>query len=123
MEPKRLQSQQLQNLYCCPFLIILDYFQVNSGTSLSLSLDVSTSCQALAIGDSGGSIHLFTSQNSAIFNTFSRPTEFADPIEPFDPISITDSLAILSSVPLIYTNPPTTMLSDWPKEFLRNVYR
>ncbi|KAG8320097.1 poly(A)-specific ribonuclease [Homalodisca vitripennis] len=97
--------------------------QVNTGNSLSLALDVSTSCQALALGDSGGSIHLFTSQNNAIFNAFSRPTEFADPIEPFDSISITDSLAILSSVPLVYTSPPTTMLSDWPKKFLKNVCR
>ncbi|XP_054287462.1 PAN2-PAN3 deadenylation complex catalytic subunit PAN2 isoform X2 [Macrosteles quadrilineatus] len=101
----------------------LTVYQVNSGNSLSLSLDVSTSCQALAIGDSGGSIHLFSSQNTSVFNNFSQPTEFADPIEPVDYISITDSLAILSSIPLIYTNPPTTTLSDWPKEFLKNVYR
>ncbi|XP_046679027.1 PAN2-PAN3 deadenylation complex catalytic subunit PAN2-like isoform X1 [Homalodisca vitripennis] len=101
----------------------LTVYQVNTGNSLSLALDVSTSCQALALGDSGGSIHLFTSQNNAIFNAFSRPTEFADPIEPFDSISITDSLAILSSVPLVYTSPPTTMLSDWPKKFLKNVCR
>ncbi|XP_046689237.1 PAN2-PAN3 deadenylation complex catalytic subunit PAN2-like, partial [Homalodisca vitripennis] len=53
----------------------------------------------------------------------SAQPEFADPIEPFDSISITDSLAILSSVPLVYTSPPTTMLSDWPKKFLKNVCR
>lgn len=95
---------------------------MNTANSLLLALDVSSSCQSIAVSDSGGSIHLFTSQPAAIYNAFSRPTEFADPIETYPPISITDTLASYASVPLVL-QPGATLLSDWPKQFLKNVYR
>lgn len=102
----------------------LNLYPINTNNYLCLALDVSSSCQALAVGDSGGSIHLFTSQPAAIFNAYSRPTEFADPIETYEPISITDTLAVLSSVPLAYVQSPSSpLLSDWPKQFIKNVYR
>ncbi|XP_075237003.1 PAN2-PAN3 deadenylation complex catalytic subunit PAN2 isoform X2 [Lycorma delicatula] len=100
----------------------LTVYQVNSANSICLALDVSSSCQSLAVGDSGGSIHLLTSTPNAIFNAFSRPTEFADPIETYPPINIEDRLAILSSVPLPYLQ-TNKLLSDWPQQFLNKVYR
>uniref|UniRef100_A0A1B6CJM8 PAN2-PAN3 deadenylation complex catalytic subunit PAN2 n=1 Tax=Clastoptera arizonana TaxID=38151 RepID=A0A1B6CJM8_9HEMI len=100
----------------------LNLYQVNTANSLILALDVSSSCQSIALSDSGGSIHLFTSQLPAMFNNFSQDTEFADPIESFPPISIDDTLASYASVPLVL-QPGTTLLSDWPKEYLKNVYR
>ncbi|XP_022189319.2 PAN2-PAN3 deadenylation complex catalytic subunit PAN2 [Nilaparvata lugens] len=105
----------------------LTVYQVNNANSMCLALDVSPSCQAITVGDSGGSIHLLTSSDRALFNTFSRPTEFADPIETYPPISIDDRLAILAAVPLAFQPPSSTvkqkLLSDWPKEFLQKVNR
>lgn len=43
-----------------------------------VSLDVSSSCQALAFGDDTGCIHLFGASEEVAFNNFSQPTEFAD---------------------------------------------
>lgn len=98
--------------------------QVNTAGSMCLTFDVSSSCQCMAFGDAGGSIHLYTSSpHTAMFNTFSRETEFADPVEPLPPISILDEVTPLSTIPLPYTQPGASLLSDWPEQFLRKVYR
>ena len=88
------------------------------------ALDVSSSCQCMAFGDGGGSIHFYTSNpHTAMFNSFSRETEFADPVEPLPPISILDDVTPLSSVPLPYCQQGATFLSDWPEQYLKKVYR
>ncbi|XP_066994616.1 PAN2-PAN3 deadenylation complex catalytic subunit PAN2 [Anabrus simplex] len=99
-------------------------YQINTGGSMCLAFDVSSSCQCMIFGDAGGSLHLYTSNpHTAMFNSFSRETEFADPVEPLPPISISDTHIPLSSIPLPYCQPGTTLLSDWPEEFLKKVYR
>lgn len=99
-------------------------FQINTAGSMCLAVDVSSSCQCMAFGDGGGSIHFYTSNpHRAMFNSFSRETEFADPVEPLPPISILDDVTPLSSVPLPYCQPGSTLLSDWPEQYLKKVYR
>jgi len=99
-------------------------FQINTAGSMCLALDVSSSCQCMAFGDGGGSIHFYTSNpHTAMFNSFSRETEFADPIEPVPPISILDDVTPLSSVPLPYCQQGATLLSDWPEQYLKKLYR
>lgn len=101
----------------------LSLYQVNTAGSLCLSMDVSSSCQCLAIGDSGGYIHVFTPSNSenTMINTYSRETEFADQIDLPPSISIKDESMSLASIPLPY--PGSKLLSDWPESCLKNVYR
>lgn len=45
-----------------------------------VSLDVSSSCQAVAFGDDTACIHLFGASEEVMFNNFSQPTEFADEV-------------------------------------------
>jgi PAB-dependent poly(A)-specific ribonuclease subunit 2 len=86
------------------------------------ALDVSSSSQAVCLGNGGGSLHLLTSGGaSPLFNAYSRPTELPDPIHPYEPISMDDPMAVYSSVPLPITSGP--LLSDWPNEFIRKQYR
>ncbi|XP_049859077.1 PAN2-PAN3 deadenylation complex catalytic subunit PAN2 [Schistocerca gregaria] len=107
----------------------LSLYQVDTAGSMCLAFDVSSSCQCVALGDAGGSIHLLVSgpvsaaSTAPVFNTFSRETEFADPVDPLPPIGFTDDAPPLSTVPLPYTQPGTTLLSDWPPQFLQKVYR
>ncbi|PSN30631.1 hypothetical protein C0J52_22424 [Blattella germanica] len=99
-------------------------YQINTAGSMCLALDVSSSCQCMAFGDGGGSIHFYTSNpHTAMFNSFSRETEFADPVEPLPPISILDEHTPLSSIPLPYCQQGTSLLSDWPEQYLKKVYR
>jgi PAB-dependent poly(A)-specific ribonuclease subunit 2 len=108
-------------MYLTTFLFL---FQINTAGSMCLSLDVASSCQCMAFGDGGGSIHFYTSNpHTAMFNSFSRETEFADPVEPLPPISILDDHTPLSSVPLPYCQQGATLLSDWPEQYLKKVYR
>jgi PAB-dependent poly(A)-specific ribonuclease subunit 2 len=55
-------------------------YHVNTGGAPVMSFDVSTSYQSLAFGDGGGYIHLFTSSENAVFNTYSHHPTFADPV-------------------------------------------
>ncbi|XP_069700683.1 PAN2-PAN3 deadenylation complex catalytic subunit PAN2 isoform X2 [Periplaneta americana] len=99
-------------------------YQMNTAGSMCLALDVSSSCQCMAFGDGGGSIHFYTSNpHTAMFNSFSRETEFADPVEPLQPIGILDDVTPLSSIPLPYCQQGTSLLSDWPGQYLKKVYR
>ncbi|XP_026294129.1 PAN2-PAN3 deadenylation complex catalytic subunit PAN2 isoform X1 [Frankliniella occidentalis] len=103
----------------------LSLYQVNTAGSLCLSLDMSSSCQCLAIGDSGGYIHVFTPTNSEnpMINTYSRETEFADQIDLPPSLSIKDETASLAAIPLPYSPHGGKLLSDWPAQCLNNVYR
>lgn len=50
-----------------------------------------------------------------------RPTEFADPVESVQSISFDDDVTPLSTIPIVYTG--HSLLSDWPEEYLKKVYR
>lgn len=53
--------------------------------------------------------------------SFHRPTEFADPVDSVQSISFDDDVTPLSTIPIVYTGHP--LLSDWPEEYLKKVYR
>lgn len=115
---------QLQVLdAAAPASSALQLFQVNSEGAMCMALEVSSSCQCLAVGDAGGYVHTFASNTSALFNSYSRPTEFADPIEQL-PVSISmdDSTIPFTAIPfpLDHSSP---LLSDWPEQFTRKRYR
>ncbi|XP_071446379.1 PAN2-PAN3 deadenylation complex catalytic subunit PAN2 [Hetaerina americana] len=98
-------------------------FQVNTGGAMCLTFDVSSSCQCLAFGDGGGSVHLFNSGGAhASFNSFSQETEFADPVESIPPISILDENMPLSTVPFPLCS-TGALLSDWPERFCKPTFR
>lgn len=101
----------------------MQLFQINSEGAMCMALEVSTSCQCLAVGDAGGYLHTFASNSSATFNPFSRPTEFADPVEPLSTsIPIDDTSIPLTTIPIpINKNGP--LLSDWPEQYTRRKFR
>ncbi|XP_046443074.1 PAN2-PAN3 deadenylation complex catalytic subunit PAN2-like isoform X2 [Daphnia pulex] len=115
---------QLQVLdAAAPASSALQLFQVNNEGAMCMALEVSSSCQCLAVGDAGGYVHTFASNASALFNSFSRPTEFADPVESL-PVSIAmdDTTTPLTSIPFpLEHNSP--LLSDWPEQFTRRRFR
>lgn len=106
-----------------PAASALQLFQVNNEGAMCMALEVSSSCQCLAVGDAGGYVHTFASNASALFNSFSRPTEFADPVESL-PVSINmdDITTPFTSIPfpLKHSEP---LLSDWPEQFTRRKFR
>ena len=115
---------QLQVLdAAAPSSSALQLFQVNNEGAMCMGLEVSSSCQCLAVGDAGGYVHTFASNTSALFNSFSRPTEFADPVESL-PVSITmdDTATPLTSVPFPLEH-SLPLLSDWPEQFTRRRFR
>lgn len=97
-------------------------YPINTQGGFVTSFDISSSCQALAFGDTGGYLHLFATGEQATFNTYHHAPEFADHLEPLQHISITDELTPLSIIPMVY---PTngTLLSDWPDHFCERTYR
>lgn len=90
--------------------------------AMCLAFDISTSCQALAFGDSSGSIHLFSGTSEPIFNTFSRLTEHADQSTPFPSFAIDDYETPLSVIPLPITS-DISLASDWPAHLMERCYR
>lgn len=100
----------------------LQLFQVNTQGAMCMALEVSSSCQCVAVGDSGGYLHTFGSNSSVIFNSFSRGSEFADPIEPLLSIPMDDFTTPLTSIPSPYPS-ENSSLSDWPDQFSRRRYR
>lgn len=88
---------------------------------MCLAYDVSSSCHHLAFGDSAGYMHLFASNATAMFNAYSRETEFADPLPSLNPMSITDESSSYASVALPLLHAP--LLSDWPPELCQPIYR
>lgn len=98
-------------------------YQMDNPGAMCLSFDISSSSQAMALGDSTGSIHLFSSTTEPIFNSFSRLTEHADPVDSFPSFGIDDIDTPLSAVPLPIINADMPLASDWPPQFMENVYR
>ncbi|XP_051153059.1 PAN2-PAN3 deadenylation complex catalytic subunit PAN2 isoform X2 [Leptopilina boulardi] len=116
------QMQLLDTIYANVQPSVTCLYQVATGGAMILSFDVSPTSQCLSFGDSVGSIHLMSTNNpEPQFNTFSRPTEFADPVETLQPFSFDDNETPLSSIPMMYTG--QTLFSDWPEEFIKQVYR
>ncbi|KAL5006808.1 hypothetical protein ScPMuIL_015614 [Solemya velum] len=73
------QTGQVQLIDTTTVAPVMMYHMNTQGGGI-LSFDVSSTCQAMACGDSNGYIHLLGSSNQAVFNSFSQPTEFADPV-------------------------------------------
>ncbi|XP_033221398.1 PAN2-PAN3 deadenylation complex catalytic subunit PAN2 isoform X2 [Belonocnema kinseyi] len=116
------QMQLLDTIYANVLPSMTCLYQVATGGAMILSFDVSPTSQCLSFGDSAGYIHLMSTNNVAPqFNTYSRPTEFADPVETLEPISFYDNTTPLSTIPTMYTGQP--LFSDWPSEFIQKVYR
>ncbi|KAK0175032.1 hypothetical protein PV327_008817 [Microctonus hyperodae] len=116
------QMQLLDTIYADVQPSLTCLYQVATGGAMALSFDVSPTSKCLAFGDAAGSIHLMaTNAPNPQFNTFSRPTEFADPVETLDTITFDDDLTPLSTIPMIYNT--HTLASDWPEEFLKKAYR
>ncbi|XP_066582928.1 PAN2-PAN3 deadenylation complex catalytic subunit PAN2 isoform X2 [Prorops nasuta] len=115
------QMQLLDTIYANVQPSVACLYQVATGGAMILSFDVSSTSQCLCFGDSAGSVHLMATNNpEPQFNTFSRPTEFADPVEAQQAIPFQDDVP-LSTIPMMYTGYP--LLSDWPEEYLKKVYR
>ncbi|XP_046740616.1 PAN2-PAN3 deadenylation complex catalytic subunit PAN2 isoform X1 [Diprion similis] len=116
------QMQLLDTIYANVQPSMTCLYQVATAGAMALSFDVSSTSQCLCFGDSAGSIHfLATNTPEPQFNTFSRPTEFADPVETLQPIAFDDNVTPLSTIPMVYSGQP--LLSDWSEEFLKKVYR
>ncbi|XP_023932627.1 PAN2-PAN3 deadenylation complex catalytic subunit PAN2-like [Lingula anatina] len=98
-------------------------YQVHTEGAGIMAFDVSTSCQTMAFGDSAGILHLYATGEHAVYNTFSRPTEFADQPRPLQPISITDELTPYAIIPMPYPDSSQKLLSDWPEHLCQRVYR
>lgn len=97
--------------------------QIDTEGAMCMAMDISSSCQCLAVGDGGGYLHTFLTNEAATFNCFSRQTEFADPVEPL-PVSIPFDD---TSIPYTAVSCPTfknqPMLSDLPHKFAKRGYR
>lgn len=103
-------------------------YQINHPGAMCLAFDLSSTSQAMALGDSAGSIHLFTGvnngSNEAVFNNYSRPTEHADNVHMSVPsIAYDDLHPPLSIVPLPVVPNGGLLASDWPQQFMKKVYR
>lgn len=98
-------------------------YQMDNPGAMCLSFDISSSSQAMALGDTTGSIHLFSSTGEPVFNSYSRLTEHADPVDSFPSFGIDDIDTPLSAVPLPVINTDIPLASDWPAQFMQNVYR
>lgn len=88
-----------------------------------LSFDVSLTNQAMAFGDSGGQIHLFSTTEEPIFNSYSRSTEFPDPVVQYPSFAIDDYSTPLSSIPMVYDPSDGPLASDWPAHLIKYAYR
>ncbi|XP_064647285.1 PAN2-PAN3 deadenylation complex catalytic subunit PAN2-like isoform X2 [Lineus longissimus] len=97
-------------------------YHVNTGGAPVLSFDVSTSYQSLAFGDGGGYIHLFTSSDNAVFNTYSHHPTFADPVEPLQPFQFNDEITPYGIIPMQYPA-QGKMFSQYPDYLQKMVYR
>ncbi|XP_018369968.1 PREDICTED: PAB-dependent poly(A)-specific ribonuclease subunit PAN2 isoform X3 [Trachymyrmex cornetzi] len=116
------QMQLLDTIYANVQPSVTCLYQVATGGATILSFDVAPTSQCLCFGDLAGSIHLMsTNTPEPQFNTFSRPTEFADPIETIPSIPFDDDITPYSTIPMVYSDQP--LLSDWPEEYLKKVYR
>ncbi|XP_035378442.1 PAN2-PAN3 deadenylation complex catalytic subunit PAN2 isoform X1 [Electrophorus electricus] len=110
-------SQTGQCQFCEPtgLASLADVFHVNTVGQLLMSFDVSSSKQALAFGDSGGCVHLWSSAPEVSFNDYSRETELVLPclVDSLPELDWNHELVPLSLVPLPLTS-TEPLLSDWP---------
>ncbi|KAI1304157.1 PAN2-PAN3 deadenylation complex catalytic subunit Pan2 [Halotydeus destructor] len=88
-----------------------------------VSMDVSSSCQSLAFGNDAGCLQLMGTSQEAIFNNLSQPTEFADEPERVTSIAFDDMRTSFSAIPVPPNFGDGTVLSDWPNELTKKVYR
>ncbi|XP_076874775.1 PAN2-PAN3 deadenylation complex catalytic subunit PAN2 isoform X2 [Brachyhypopomus gauderio] len=109
-------SQTGQCQFCEPtgLASLADVFHVNTVGQLIMSFDVSSSKQALAFGDSGGCVHLWSSAPEVSFNDYSRETELALPclVDSLPELDWNHELVPLSLVPMPLTS-TEPLLSDW----------
>ncbi|XP_049437216.1 PAN2-PAN3 deadenylation complex catalytic subunit PAN2 isoform X1 [Epinephelus fuscoguttatus] len=110
-------SQTGQCQFCEPTGLanVADIFHVNTVGQLLMSFDVSSSKQALAFGDSGGCVHLWSDAPEVTFNDYSRETEFALPclVDTLPQLDWNHDLLPLSLIPMPLTS-TEQLLSDWP---------
>ncbi|XP_051913927.1 PAN2-PAN3 deadenylation complex catalytic subunit PAN2 isoform X1 [Hippocampus zosterae] len=110
-------SQTGQCQFCEPSGLanVADIFHVNTVGQLLMSFDVSSSKQALAFGDSGGCVHLWSDAADVSFNDYSRETEFALPclVDTLPQLDWNHDLLPLSLIPMTLTS-TEPLLSDWP---------
>lgn len=94
---------------------VADIFHVNTVGQLLMSFDVSSSKQALAFGDSGGCVHLWSDAPEVSFNDYSRETEFALPclVDTLPQLDWNHDLLPISLIPMPLTS-TEPLLSDWP---------
>lgn len=88
---------------------------------MCLTFDISATSQALAFGDSSGSIHLFSSTPQPLFNTYSRMTEHGDPLVTYPSFAIDDYDTPLSVIPMPIQH--DGLASDWPDQLTKKCYR
>lgn len=109
-------SQTGQCQFCEPTGLanVADIFHVNTVGQLLMSFDVSSSKQALAFGDSGGCVHLWSDAPEVSFNDYSRETEFALPciVDSLPQLDWNHDLLPLSLIPTPLTS-TEPLLSDW----------
>ncbi|XP_048856197.1 PAN2-PAN3 deadenylation complex catalytic subunit PAN2 isoform X1 [Brienomyrus brachyistius] len=110
-------SQTGQCQFCEPTGLanLADVFHVNTVGHLLMSFDVSSSKQALAFGDSGSGIHLWSDAPEVTFNSYSRDTDFALPclVDSLPHLDWNQDLLPLSLIPMPLTS-TEPLLSDWP---------
>ncbi|KAF7210274.1 PAN2-PAN3 deadenylation complex catalytic subunit PAN2 isoform X1 [Nothobranchius furzeri] len=110
-------SQTGQCQFCEPTGLanVADIFHVNTVGQLLMSFDVSSSKQALAFGDSGGCVHLWSDVPEVSFNDYSRETDFALPclVDSLPQLDWNHDLLPLSLIPMPLTS-TEPLLSDWP---------
>ncbi|KAA8591340.1 hypothetical protein FQN60_002283 [Etheostoma spectabile] len=109
-------SQTGQCQFCEPTGLanMADIFHVNTVGQLLMSFDVSASKQALAFGDSGGCVHLWSDAPEVSFNDYSRETEFALPclVDTLPQLDWNHDLLPLSLIPMPLTS-TEQLLSEW----------
>lgn len=134
-----LQMENPANYGKLPVLIVthkITYIEPDLGTriisknavklflgAMCLAFDVSSTNQALAFGDSAGSIHSFATSNEPIFNTFSRMTEHADHPATVPGFAVDDYETPLSIIPLPLDHSGMPPASDWPEHLMQKCYR
>ncbi|MGH0165436.1 UNVERIFIED_CONTAM: hypothetical protein FKN15_073270 [Acipenser sinensis] len=113
-------SQTGQCQFCEPTGLanLADVFHVNTVGQL-MSFDVSSSKQALAFGDSGGCVHLWSDSAEASFNSYSREPEFALPcmVDTLPHLDWNHDLLPLSLIPVPLSS-PEQLLSDWASAYI-----
>ncbi|XP_048584798.1 PAN2-PAN3 deadenylation complex catalytic subunit PAN2 isoform X2 [Nematostella vectensis] len=91
-------------------------YHINTQGHMCSTIDISSNCNVMVFGDTGGNIHLYGDSKVAdvCFNSYSRDATFANVTSPTQPVAIDDYSVPLSSYPLPFTNGP--LLSDWPEQ-------